>query len=88
MIRGFPTFGENARKGEAGVNHVCQIVSDEFQWIFKRNHQEHDFGIDGLIEVVSSNGAVTGKIIAAQIKFGKSFFNEEGPLGYIYRGEF
>jgi hypothetical protein len=58
-----------------------------FGWLFKRNHQEHDFGIDGQIEVVTETGVVTGQMLACQIKCGKSFFKETNPWGLVYRGE-
>ena len=64
-----------------------RIVSEEFDWLFKRNHQEHDFGIDGQIEVVTKAGAVTGQTLARQIKCGASFLKEPNRWGYVYRGE-
>ncbi|HCN5338910.1 TPA: DUF4365 domain-containing protein, partial [Escherichia coli] len=48
---------------------------------------EMDFGIDGFIEIVRDDGAVTGKMLAVQIKCGASFFSEENRWGYVYRGE-
>ena len=87
MNEGFPTYSKAAQKGEAGVNTISKIVSDTFGWIFKRNHQEHDFGIDGQIEVVSESGNVTSQMLAVQIKYGSSFFNEKNQWGYVYRGE-
>jgi len=83
----FPKYTPSARLGEQGVSIVAGIVSDAFGWIFKRNHQEHDFGIDGQIEVVTEDGMVTGQILSAQIKCGKSFLREKNQWGYIYRGE-
>lgn len=87
MIKGFPQFTPNARKGERGVDLVSRVVHEQFKWLFKRNHQEHDFGIDGQIEVVTDEGAVTGQMLAVQIKYGKSFFEEKNKWGYVYRGE-
>ncbi|ELW9446726.1 DUF4365 domain-containing protein [Burkholderia cenocepacia] len=87
MIKGFPQFTPNARKGERGVDLVSRIVHEQFKWLFKRNHQEHDFGIDGHLEVVTDEGAVTGQMLAVQIKYGKSFFEEKNKWGYVYRGE-
>ena len=75
-------------KGKLELIMFAKLSQMNFNGFLNEITKRHDFGIDGLIEIVSSNGAVTGQIIAAQIKFGKSFFNEEGPLGYIYRGEF
>lgn len=82
-----PRFTHAAQQGERGVNLVASIFFDDFGWIFKRNHQEHDFGIDGQVEVVTNDGGLTGQILAVQIKFGKSFFQEKSQLGYVYRGE-
>lgn len=87
MIKGFPQFTPNARKGERGVDVVSRVVHEQFKWLFKRNHQEHDFGIDGQLEVVTDDGAVTGQMLAVQIKYGKSFFEERNKWGYVYRGE-
>lgn len=72
--------------GETGVQIVSQIINS-FGWIFRRNHQETDFGIDGHVEVVSDDGFLTGQIFAVQIKYGKSFFKSKNRWGYIYRGE-
>jgi hypothetical protein len=83
----FPQVTQAARTGERGVNVVSRIINDGFGWLFKRNHQEHDFGIDGQVEVVISSGLVTGQMISVQIKYGKSFFQEKSRWGYIYRGE-
>jgi len=87
MNNGFPTYTNAAQKGESGVNLVAQIVNDQFGWVFKRNHQEYDFGIDGQIEVVTSSSSVTGQMAAVQIKNGVSFFKEKNKWGYVYRGE-
>ena len=87
MSNGFPQFTAAARKGERGVDLVSRVVHDTFGWLFKRNHQEHDFGIDGQIEVVTSDGSVTGQMLAVQIKYGKSFVDEKNKWGFVYRGE-
>ena len=87
MSNGYPQFSRSAQQGERGVNVVSRIVNENFGWIFKRNHQEHDFGIDGQIEVITPTGSVTGQMLAVQIKYGKSFFQEKNRWGYIYRGE-
>ena len=87
MSQGFPTYSKAAQKGDRGLDLVSRIISDEYEWLFKRNHQEHDFGIDAQVDIVLENGAVTGQMLALQIKYGKSFFDEENRWGYIYRGE-
>ncbi len=87
MNTDLPRFSHAAQQGERGVQLVSNIVFDEFGWIFRRNHQEHDFGIDGQVEIVTMDGHVTGQLLAVQIKYGKSFFQEKNRWGYIYRGE-
>ena len=87
MSDGFPKLTRSAKHGELGVNLVSTIVSDTFGWLFKNNHQEHDFGIDGQIELVTEHGNVTGQMLAVQIKCGESFFKEQNKWGYVYRGE-
>ena len=61
MKSGFPQFADSAKQGDLGISLVTRIVSDIFGWLFKKNHQEHDFGIDGQIEVVTNDGAITGQ---------------------------
>ena len=87
MTNQYPKYTSSARKGERGVRLVAHTIDNEFGWLFKRNHQEHDFGIDGQIEVITEEGFVTGQILAAQIKFGFSFFKETNKWGFVYRGE-
>ncbi|PKH88502.1 hypothetical protein CXF79_06335 [Colwellia sp. Bg11-28] len=73
--------------GDNGVNIVSRLVNNQFQWIFRVNHNEHDFGIDGYIDIVTDDGGVTGQTLAVQIKTGESFFSREESDGYVFRGE-
>jgi Domain of unknown function (DUF4365) len=68
----------------SGVLAVAKIVYDELRWVFRE--QEQDFGIDAHIEVVADYVA-TGKLIAVQIKSGKSYFAEEDSAGIVFRGK-
>lgn len=86
MTEGFPRYSPEARKGQAGVSLVAKVVTDDLGWIFRSTHQEHDFGIDGQIEIVTDQGAVTGQGFGVQIKHGHSFFKETSQWGYVYRG--
>jgi hypothetical protein len=52
-------------------------------WLF-REQTTHDYGIDAHVEIVEG-GRPTGKLIALQIKSGKSFFSEETPDAYVFR---
>ena len=69
---------------QSGVLAVAKIVHDELRWVFRK--QEQDFGIDAHIEVVADYAA-TGKLIAVQIKSGKSYFAEEDAVGIVFRGK-
>lgn len=87
MSKGFPTYSKAAQKGDHGVDLVSRVINEEFGWLFKRNHQEHDFGIDAQVDIILEDGTVTGQMIALQIKYGKSFFEEKNQWGYIFRGD-
>ena len=71
--------------GKTGVNFVERIVIDELEWIFRRE-EDSDFGIDGQIEIVEKEMA-TGRLIAAQVKAGESYFEEKNQEGIVYRGD-
>jgi hypothetical protein len=87
MKTGFPIYQKNKNTGEKGVNAVSNIVNDDFQWIFRRNSNEYDFGIDGYVDVISKDGAVTGQCFAVQIKSGQSFFKQKTSHGFVYYGD-
>lgn len=82
----YPRYTQAAKSGEVGLHLVSSIINQNFEWIFRRTHQEHDFGIDGYIDFVTSDGGVTGQFFACQIKHGNSFFRQKNSSGYIYRG--
>nr|MBV6631313.1 DUF4365 and DUF1817 domain-containing protein [Oceanococcus sp. HetDA_MAG_MS8] len=87
MGKGFPTYSSAARSGDRGVDLVSRVINEHFGWLFRRNHQEHDFGIDAQVDVVLEDGLVTGQMLALQIKHGASFFREKNQWGYVFRGE-
>lgn len=87
MKQGFPTYSKAAQKGDRGGDLVSRVINEEFGWLFKRNHQEHDFGIDAQVDVILDDGTVTGQMLALQIKYGKSFFEEKNQWGYVFRGK-
>jgi hypothetical protein len=86
-MEGFPKFSNSAQKGEIGVALVARLFSQHFQWIFRRVHQEQDFGIDGYVEIVNDNNQVTGRSFAVQIKCGSSYFKKSKYAQYWYQGE-
>ena len=83
----FPKLNQTKNIGDAGVNLVASVINNDFKWIFRKNHDENDFGIDGYIDIVSDNGNVTGQSIALQIKAGKSFFRIKSKNGFTFYGE-
>jgi len=87
MSSGFPSIKKTKIICEVGVNAVSTIVNDEFQWLFRKNHDEHDFGIDGYLDVITENGNVTGQSIAVQIKSGESYFKTKTSNGFTFYGE-
>ncbi|GLB61782.1 MULTISPECIES: DUF4365 domain-containing protein [Bacillaceae] len=80
---GFPRFDGN--KGSKGVNLVERKVIEELGWIF-REQPTQDYGIDGHMEIVDDE-YVTGRLVAIQIKAGKSYLKEEISTGFVFRGK-
>jgi hypothetical protein len=83
----FPKITRSARSGETGVNLVAYIINNSFGWLFRRNHNETDFGIDGYIDIIEQDGSVTGRCLAVQIKYGTSYLKVKSDYGYTYYGE-
>jgi Domain of unknown function (DUF4365) len=67
-----------------GVNKIGFIVNKELKWIF-REQPKDDMGIDAHIEICD-NGKPSGRLIALQIKSGKSYFKEKTSEGIVFRG--
>lgn len=82
-----PKYNVSSKKGEDGATIAKEIIEDDLKWIFRKNHQENDFGIDAYIDIITNEGYVTGKSIALQIKTGNSYFKEQNEIGWIFRGE-
>jgi hypothetical protein len=72
------------RTERLGVAAVQQITTLDLGWVF-REQSTVDLGIDAHIELVEENLA-TGKLIALQIKTGRSHFHE-APNALIYYGD-
>lgn len=81
-----PQYGEDDYLGDKGVRMVDQIISDELRWIF-RDLRKADLGIDAQFELVSLDNKGTGRLVAAQIKCGPSFFKERTDSGFVFRGK-
>jgi hypothetical protein len=83
----FPKLSSAQHTGAAGVTVVAGLVENELKWRFRRNHQENDFGIDGYVDIVRSDGAVLGKSFAVQIKTGPSHVAKTSDQGFLLYGE-
>lgn len=82
-----PKYNAALKKGEDGITILKKLIERKLNWIFRSNHKEHDFGIDGYIDIITDLNQVTGKTIALQVKTGPSYFKETNDLGWVYRGE-
>lgn len=87
MKRGFPKIHRSVLTGEAGVNLVARSVTNNLKWLFRRTHNEHDFGIDGYIDIATTDGHVTGRSLALQIKHGRSYTSRRDAHGYHFYGD-
>ena len=65
---------------DTSVGVVERIFTDELRWIYTRN-QAREYGIDGRAEVVTSDGIVTGRLLATQVKGGASWFRRPARDG-------
>lgn len=66
-----------------GVGHVQMIVNNDLGWVF-REQTTDDRGIDAHIEIADDT-SLNGKLVAVQIKSGKSYFKEKNNTGTIFR---
>lgn len=82
-----PKYDNANKNGEVGLTIVKEIVENELNWIFRKNHQETDFGIDAYFDIITEKNSITGKSIAVQIKSGDSYFKEPNEFGWTFRGE-
>jgi Domain of unknown function (DUF4365) len=80
----YPKVTDEDKLGSKGMRIVQDIVEDELEWVF-RSQTTKDLGIDAHIEVIRDKDKATGRIIAAQIKCGRSFFKEANENGYVFR---
>ncbi|EKJ87298.1 uncharacterized protein DUF4365 [Leptospira meyeri] len=83
----FPKRTIQNQKGEQGVIEFAKLINSELNWIFRKTELEHDYGIDGYIDIVLADGSVSGKTIAVQIKYGESYFRHKSHNGFWYSGE-
>ena len=70
----------SARAASIGVTLTKLAVEKELDWLFREQPTE-DYGIDAQVEIVEGE-AVSGKLLALQIKSGPSWFEQAGPGGW------
>lgn len=87
MSRFFPKVNKKNFTSDSGVNYIATVINDELGWIFRKNNNETDYGIDGFIDIVTEDGVVTGQSFAVQIKSGASFFKHKTSNGFVFYGE-
>ncbi|CAK2505908.1 DUF4365 domain-containing protein [Vibrio crassostreae] len=81
-----PSYFESEEVGDIGVDLVSLQVKRSLSWIF-REQPKNDLGIDGHIEIVNDQREGTGRLLAAQIKAGNSFFKHETEIGFTFYGK-
>jgi len=79
MVKQRPNSATTERMG---VAEVQRVVTADLKWIFREQWGD-DYGIDAHIEVVN-RGEVSGRLIAAQIKSGASYFHPTGGGWWFY----
>ena len=79
--------GSKGEKGDAGEGYVKTVISDPIQvgWIY-RQQSEGDYGIDAQFEA-KLNGNPSGRLIAAQIKYGESYVSEHDNH-FVFYGKY
>lgn len=80
-----PKFPQTSKSERIGVLHVATIFT-EMGYIF-RETSNSDTGIDGYIEEVNENNEATGRLLAVQIKSGKSYLHDQGDFFVYYADE-
>lgn len=73
----------NDLKGQLGVSIFEMLVGRDLGWVVRRQDLL-DYGIDAHVEVMQGNSA-TGRLLAVQLKTGKSFFAESTQTGWVFR---
>lgn len=82
----FPRYKKNQKTGCIGEAFFENFVTKTLGCFYRKVHREHDFGIDGYIDLVDGD-FVTGRSIAVQIKCGDSYMSRTTCGGVKYLGE-
>jgi len=82
MPHELPSAPANYIQERRGVNAIATFaVGANLIW---RETPNADVGIDGQLELIDAGGLATGKLVAAQIKSGPSWFKQETPTHWKY----
>jgi hypothetical protein len=81
---------KNTPVGKRGVRITEEIIEEGLGWIFRKMDVEDDFGVDALAEIAvpvddPDYDAVSGRLLALQIKSGKSHFKRATSDGWKFR---
>jgi hypothetical protein len=80
-----PKYIDTNKSERIGVHKVAYLLS-EMGLIF-RETSNSDTGIDGQVEEVDENNNATGRIMAVQIKSGRSYLHDSGDYWKFYVDE-
>ncbi|OXM54135.1 DUF4365 domain-containing protein [Amycolatopsis alba DSM 44262] len=75
----------SARTASAGVTQTRHAVESGLQWVFREQPLE-DYGIDAHVELVDGE-EMLGRLIALQIKSGRSYFGSPADGGWWFRDQ-
>src|SRR5437879_4786508 len=77
-----PKAGNTYAEERRGIAAVQGYAADRAQiW---RETDTGDIGIDGHLEFVTSDGFATGRLVAAQVKSGNSYFDYATGAGWKF----
>lgn len=79
------SVGDNSGQEREAVYSVGLAFARDMRWTF-RDQPVDDYGIDAHIEP-KRDGAPVGRLIAVQIKGGRSYFRTKAPGGWYYPGK-
>lgn len=82
MSNSLPTISDVYFQGRVGIDCVARKLNEaRLIW---RETPNPDAGIDGQIEYIDGEGCVTGALVAAQVKSGRSYFEKMTPEHIIF----
>lgn len=74
---------ESEVTGQRGVHRFADRILGLFRW-YVREELTFDRGVDAHVEIVNDDGP-TGRLIAAQVKTGRSYLTERTSEGFVFR---